>query len=137
MLGAFGLSQKLPELPDWVTARYAAHIALYKTTLRRFVREADFYRLTAQPRRFGRGERWAAFQYAMPNDSEHLVAVFRLPGGTPERTLRLYRLNPAREYTLTWLQSNRTDRRRGANLLANGLRCDDLPEEGSALILLR
>jgi alpha-galactosidase len=136
MLGAFGLSQKLPELPEWVAQRYAAHIALYKETLRRFVAEADFLRLTGQPRREG-GERWAAFQYAMPDDSEHLVAIFRLPGGEPARTIALRRLDPERAYTLHWLQTDRTERRRGDDLLANGLRCDDLPEEGSALVLLQ
>lgn len=137
MLGAFGLSQKLPELPAWVAERYAAHIDLYKTTLRRFVRAADFLRLTDQPRRFGQGERWAAFQYALPDASEHLIAVFRLHGGETERTVQLYRLDPARAYTLTWLQSERSERRTGADLLAHGLHFDDLPEEGSALVLLR
>ncbi|MBC8075371.1 MAG: alpha-galactosidase, partial [Chloroflexales bacterium] len=53
MLGSFGLSQKLPDLPAWVAERYAAHIALYRETMRRFVRKADFYRLTEQPRRDG------------------------------------------------------------------------------------
>lgn len=137
MLGAFGLSQKLPDLPAWAAAQYVAHIDLYKTTLRRFVRVADFYRLTAQPRRDGSGERWAAFQYAIPDDAQHLVAVFRLPGGAPERTLHLYRLEPARVYTLTWLHSDRTEQRRGAQLIADGLHINDLPEEGSALILLQ
>ena len=136
MLGSFGLSQKLPDLPDWVAARYAAHIALYRDTLRRFVREADFYRLTEQPGRTG-GSRWAAFQYVLPNDDTHLLAAFRLPGGEPSRTLQLYRIDPARTYTLAWLQTDRTEQRGGADLLANGLRCDDLPEQGSALILMR
>lgn len=135
MLGSFGLSQKLPELPEWVAERYAAHIGLYRDTLRRFVREADFYRLTDQPRREG-GSRWAAFQYALPDDSELLLAVFRLPGGEPSRTLRLYRIDPEREYTLSWLQTDRSERRRGADLIEQGLHIDDLPEQGSALVRL-
>lgn len=137
MLGGYGFSQKLPDLPDWVAARWAEHITLYKSTLRRFVREADFYRLTEQPRRFGQGERWAAFQYCIPNGADHLVAIFRLPGGEPERTIRLYGLEPDRQYSLKWLLDDRTERRQGADLLAHGLRCADLPEEGSALLLLR
>ncbi|MBC8163936.1 MAG: alpha-galactosidase [Roseiflexaceae bacterium] len=136
MLGAFGLSQKLPDLPAWVAERYTAHIALYRETLRRFVREADFYRLTDQPRRDG-GSRWAAFQYTLPDDSEHVIAAFRLPDGEPARTLTLYRLDPEREYTLFWLQTERVERRHGAALIADGLRIDDLPEQGSALVLLR
>lgn len=136
MLGSYGMSQKLPELPPPVAERFAAHIRLYQSTLRRFVREADFYRLTEQPRRWNRGSRWAAFQYVMPGKTEHLVAVFRLPGGEEQRTLQLYELEPDRNYTLTWLLEDRTEQRRGSALLAEGLRCEGLPEEGSALVLL-
>lgn len=135
MLGCFGLSQKLPDLPTWVAERYAAHIALYRTTLRRFVRDADFRRLTEQPQRNG-GARWAAFQYSLPDASEHMIAVFRLPGGEEARTLSLYQLDPARLYTLSWLQSERVEQRHGADLIANGLHVNTLPEQGSALILL-
>lgn len=137
MLGAWGLSQKLPELPPWVAERYAAHIDLYKTTLRRFVRDADLYRLTEQPHRNGAGDRWAAFQYVQPSATEHLVSVFRLPGGAPTRTFRLYELDAERTYEVQWLLTERTERRRGADLIAHGLTCDDLAEEGSALLLLR
>lgn len=133
-LGVFGLSQKLPDLPPWVAQRYQEHIALYRGTLRRFVRGADFYRLTEQPRRHGLGDRWAAFQYVLGD--EHLVAVFRLPGGQAERTLRLYAIDPAREYTLQWLGTERIEQRSGAELL-EGLHCAGLPEEGSELILIR
>ncbi|HSH77005.1 MAG TPA: alpha-galactosidase [Herpetosiphonaceae bacterium] len=136
MLGGFGLSQRLPELSPAVADRYAAHIRLYQTTVRRFVRDADFYRLTAQPRRDGQGERWAAFQYILPGAAEHLLAIFRLPGGESTRTLRLYGLESERVYTLTWLQGNRSERWRGVDLLEAGLHCDRLPEEGSALVLL-
>ncbi|MDP9314770.1 MAG: alpha-galactosidase [Chloroflexota bacterium] len=137
MLGAFGLSQKLPELPPWVAERYAAHIALYKTTLRRFVREADFFRLTDQPGRDGGGDRWSAFQYVLPDAAEHLVAVFRLPGGEAHRTLRLYHIEAERIYDVVWLLTDRAEQWRGADLLAQGLRCDDLAEQGSMLLLLR
>jgi alpha-galactosidase len=118
-----------------VAERYAAHINLYKTTLRRFVREADLYRLTEQPRRDGGGDRWSAFQYVLPGATEDVVAVFRLPGGVPTRTFRLYELQAERTYDVTWLLTDRRERRRGADLIAHGLTCDDLPEEGSALLL--
>ena len=137
MLGAYGFSHRLVDFPEWVAARWAEHIALYQSTLRRFIGTADFYRLTDQPRRFGEGDRWAAFQYRMPDDAEHLVAVFRLPGGEPERVLRLYGLLPDQQYTLTWLLEDRTEQHSGASLLEDGLRCADLPEEGSMLVLLR
>lgn len=136
MLRRLGFSQRLPDLPPWVAERYRAHIADYKAHVRRFVREADLLRLTEQPRRFGEGERWAAFQYVIPGGAEHLLAVFRLPGGAPERAFALRALDPGRHYALSWLGEGREERLSGAALLAGALALA-LPEEGSALILLR
>ncbi|HWQ13790.1 MAG TPA: alpha-galactosidase [Roseiflexaceae bacterium] len=136
MLHRYGFSQKLPDLPPWVAQRLAHHTRVYKDLARRFVRDADLLRLTGQPRRFGEGERWAAFQYAMPDGGEHLLFVFRLHGGEAARSVRLARLDPARAYTLTWEGEARQERRTGAELMEVGLACADLPEEGSALIHL-
>ena len=136
MLRRFGFSQRIAELPAWVAARYRAHIADYKQHVRRFVRQADLLPLSGQPQRFGAGERWAAFQYSMPDGSEHLLAVFRLPGAELGRAVAPLRLDPQRSYTLTWLAEGRVEQRGGADLLADGLRFE-LPEEGSALVLLR
>jgi len=137
MLRRFGFSQRLPDLPDQVARRYAEHIAFYTSVMRRFVREADLYRLTGQPLREGRGDRWAGFQYALPDGSEHLVAVFRLPGAEPERTLRLKCLQPDRRYTITWTDDDRQAHASGDELMRAGLIVRGLPEEGSALALLR
>jgi alpha-galactosidase len=115
MLRRFGFSQRLPDLPGWVAERYRAHIEDYKRHVRRFIREADLIRLTDQPRRFGQGERWAAFQYRMPGGDEHLLAIFRLPGGEAGRAVRMRHLDPAREYALTWLGEERAAKRRGAD----------------------
>ena len=98
MLGVFGFSQKLPELPEWVALRLAQHIAIYRQHVRRFVREADLYRLTDQPRRSGEGDRWCAFQYSLPD--EHLLFVFRLPGAEPARAIRLRNLQADRLYQI-------------------------------------
>ncbi len=136
MLRRFGFSQRLPDLPEWVVARYHNLIADYKTHVRRFVGGADMHRLTGQPQRFGAGDRWAAFQYAMPDGAEHLLAAFRLPSGASERTFALAQLDPDRLYTLTWLGEERSVQRLGADLMANGLRFE-LPAEGSAMVLLR
>jgi alpha-galactosidase len=136
MLRRFGFSQRLPDLPGWVAARYRELVAAYKQHVRRFVREADMLRLTEQPKRFGEGERWATFQYRMPDGAEHLLAVFRLPGGAPSRAPALAELEPQRTYTLTWLGEDRVEQRSGAELMAGAL-AFELPEEGSAMILLR
>jgi len=137
MLGAMGLSQKLPELPAWVRARYAAHIALYRSSVRRFVREADLYRLTEQPKRDGGGDRWAAFQYALPATDEHLLFVFRLPGSMPQRTVRLRALRPDRDYALRWLLDERSEQRSGEQLTRAGILFDGLRERDSALLSIQ
>jgi alpha-galactosidase len=136
MLRRFGFSQRLPDLPDWVAARYRNLIADYKMHVRRFVGGADMRRLTGQPQRFGAGDRWAAFQYTLPDAGEHLLAAFRMPGGAPERTFALTQLDPERHYTLTWLGEERSEQRSGAELTTHGVALA-LPEEGSAMIILR
>lgn len=137
MLGGFGFSQKLPELPDWMRERMAGHIRDYRTVVRRFVREADMYRLTGQPLREGRGDRWAAFQYGMPDGEEHLLFVFRLDGGEPERRILLKRINPDSHYELVWLSEEQSRVLPGSELAERGLKFDHLAEEDSALIRIR
>ncbi|HET7094069.1 MAG TPA: alpha-galactosidase, partial [Thermomicrobiales bacterium] len=136
MLGAFGYSQRLPELPDWVRDRLTYHARQYKETVRRFVREGVVHRLTAQPQREGQGDRWAGFQYALPDGSAHLLFVFRLDGGEPERTLRLQGLDPNRQYDISSLAGGPLARRTGAELMEAGLRFATMPEEGSEILRL-
>ncbi len=137
MLGAMGLSQKLPDLPEWVRERLAEHIRIYQQHVRRFVREADVFRLTDQPRRDGGGDRWCAFQYRLPDGSESLLFVFRMPGAEPDRAIRLVGLRPDRVYTVEMVEvvdSERVAEMSGRELMDTGLRFEDLSEEGSALV---
>lgn len=136
MLCGFGFSQRLPELPDWIRERYAHHIDTYKQHVRPFITHADFYRLTAQPIRFCRGERWAAFQYSMPDNHNHLLFVFRLNGSKSEETIRMVKLERDRTYELTWLSEPHVVRYTGEQLMTNGLHFSTLREEESSLILL-
>lgn len=129
MLGWFGLCQKLPLLPVWVKTRLATHIHIYQTHVRRFVREADLYRLTDQPRRDGSGDRWCAFQYTLPGD-EHLLFVFRLPGAEPTRTIHLFGLHPDRRYHVTGFEGETYP----ALTAPSDITFADLPEESSALL---
>ena len=136
MLGAFGLSQKLPTLPDWVRQRLAYHVGVYKAQVRRFVREANLYRLTGQPQRDGSGERWTAFQYSLPDASEHLLFVFRLPGAEAERAIRLEKLEPGRMYRITGFDGEASFEMSGQQLIDEGIRFTSLSEEISALLHL-
>lgn len=136
MLGLYGLSQKLPDLPEWMAQRVVEQNAIYKDQVRRFVKEADLYRLTDQPRRSGIGERWAAFQYSLPDKSEHLLFVFRLPGAPQERAIRLQDLEPDRLYTVRGMEGEFEREILGQTLMDEGLHFDALREEDSALLKL-
>lgn len=137
MLGAFGFSQKLPELLGWIEERFAYHIWIYKQYVREFVRNADIYRLTEQPAREMQGDRWAAFQYRMPSGDSHLIFVFRLPGAESERVLFPQQLEKDRVYNITGLGSERAQRLSGHELMTEGLRFSGLREEDSEIILVR
>lgn len=134
MLGLYGLSQRLPDLPDWLWQRAEQNNRIYKEQVRRFVKEADLYRLTEQPRRDGTGERWPAFQYSLPDKSEHLLFIFRLPGAPAERSIRLQDLDPARTYTVRGLEGEFEHTTTGRTLMEDGLHLDTLGEEESVLL---
>lgn len=134
MLHGFGLSQKLPDLPRWVADRYRDHIRVYKEVVRDFVRDARVTPLTGQPEREGEGDRWAAFQYSLPGDRDHLLFVFRLDGSEPRRTLLPHRLDPARRYLVRSLASGAAELRGGEDLTRDGLLFADLAEQESELL---
>ena len=134
MLGAFGMSQKLPDLPDWVRERMAYHIGFYKDQVRRFVRDADLFRLTDQPRRDGQGDRWCAFQYSLPDGLEHLLFAFRLPGAETVRAIRLIGLQPDRLYHVEMFDGGIADTFTGQALMDDGIPFAALPELGSAVV---
>jgi alpha-galactosidase len=58
-----GFSYKLDEFPQWCLERLTYHIEFYKTIVKSFIREADFYRLTGQAIRTGEGDRWNGYAY--------------------------------------------------------------------------
>lgn len=134
MLGLYGLSQKLPDLPEWMAKRIVENNAIYQGHVRRFVREADLYRLTDQPRRSGEGERWAAFQYSLPDQSEHLLFVFRMPGAERERAVRLLDLEPERVYSVDGLEGEFHLQMTGRALMEEGLAFTEMDEEESTLL---
>jgi alpha-galactosidase len=135
MLGVYGLSQKLPDLPAWLAQRIVENNQIYKNHVRRFVKEADLYRLTGQPRRTGEGDRWAAFQYSLP-DAQHLLFVFRLPGAEPERAIRLKALEKHRLYQIQGLEGEGSFQMTGQKLIEEGITFSTLEEEESALLMI-
>jgi alpha-galactosidase len=136
MLNVFGISQKLPELPAWVKARLTYHTKIYKNHVRRFIREADLYRLSPQPKRDGSGERWCSFQYSLPDASEHLLFVFRLPGSREEKAVVLRNLHPNRIYQLAGFEGEVFSPQSGSDLMTKGLTFSGMPPESSWLLKL-
>lgn len=134
MLGATGCSFRLPGLPEWVERALTEHNEFYKNVVRPFVRHGLVRRLTGQPRRDGAGERWAAFQYSLPDDDRHLVFVFRLDGGKPTHTVVLKGLAPDETYDVRRIDGGGVEARPGAALTTTGLPFDALPEEGSEIL---
>ncbi len=136
MLGWYGISQKLPRLPDWLAERIVKHNQLYRSQVRRFIQQADLYRLTLQPLRSGEGERWAAFQYSLTAEDEHLLFVFRLPGAKAQRAIRLQGLQRDRFYLVEGLEGEYRAVFSGRQLMEEGLLFSTLEEEESALLKL-
>ncbi|MBB6730656.1 alpha-galactosidase [Cohnella zeiphila] len=137
MLNGFGISYRLPELPDWAARRLRELIGFYKETMRRFVGEADMHRLTGQTIRDGRGDSWNAFLYVMDGAEEAMLCAFRLADSEPERRLRLVGLDPSAAYEIRAADGGWTQEESGAALIEEGLLLSGLEEEASEVLLLR
>lgn len=132
MLHGFGLSQRLPDLPKWVSESFRSHIALYKKIVRPHIKKSEVLLLTEQPLREGEGDRWAAFQYVKSND-EHLLFTFRLDGATQARLIKPGRLDSKKIYLVTNLGDNTQYQQSGKELL-EGILFDTLLEQDSSLL---
>ncbi|NLE45737.1 MAG: alpha-galactosidase [Chloroflexi bacterium] len=137
MLHTYGLSHRLPDLPDWIRERLAEHIRYYKDKVKPFILEADLYHLTEQPLRDGTGDRWCGFEYAMPDQKDVMVFVFRLPGGEPQRWIKLKGLLPDATYEVHWEDSGLERGISAQALMTDGVLFEGLPEEGSEILRLR
>ncbi|WP_123040415.1 alpha-galactosidase [Cohnella candidum] len=137
MLNGFGVSYRLPELPDWAEARLGELIAFFKGTMRRFVGQADMHRLTDQTERWGGGDSWNAYLYVMEGAEEAMLCAFRLAGGEAERRIRLTGLDASATYAISWTDSGRVMEESGRALMEEGLLFEGLEEESSDVLLLR
>ncbi len=135
LLNGFGLSHKLPLLPEKVRERFVCHIRLYKDKIRGILKGSLVYRLTEQSLRTGKGQRWAVFQYQVPESGSGIVFVFRLKGGEARRTISFKGLEEDRLYTLKD-EDERVfmDRLSGRSLMEEGLTFTHLLEEDSLIL---
>lgn len=133
MMGIPGFSYRLPELPGWVLERFRELGEFYTKYSADFILKGDAYRLTEQPLSGGKGERFPVFSF-IDAQKRGLVFAFRLVGGPESQHVLLQGLDPLREYTVSWLDAGKEERRTGAELMEQGIGFDSLPEEGSEIV---
>jgi alpha-galactosidase len=118
----FGISWRLPDLPERWRERFARHVELYKREVRPFVRSGDLRRLTETPRRDGSGEQQPAFQLSVGD--RHLLLGFTLAPTLGEMIIRPTALSPNVQYRLRNLDfeaESATAPRTGAVWMSDGL----------------
>ena len=115
----FGLSWRLPDLPQQWRDRLKAHLTLYAGEVVPFVRNGDLYRLTPAPSRKGDGELRPAFQLALGD--RHLLLGFALDPTQPygiaqggELRVTPRGLDPMRSYRLRELAADQSPAERSA-----------------------
>ena len=96
MLGAFGLSQRLVDLPAWAADRVAHAARVHRETVAPCVARGELRRLSGQPLRSGGGARWVGFQVDVPagGPARHLLAGYALPGAAGPNPLAAGGLEP-------------------------------------------
>lgn len=137
MLGWFGCSHKLPEIPGHIFNRLKDHIDFYKATVKPYLLKGDVYKLTGQALRDGGGDRWNAFQYAMPDKQNNLVFVFRLSQSSDSKVIRLKGLDPEKTYSLYDVDLDITIDIKGSDAMDTGIQISGLHEEDSRVFLIK
>jgi alpha-galactosidase len=139
MLGAFGVSARLPEWTDAALAAVQAAIAQYKA-LRPLLKHGQFHHLLPQtayecPDLAPHGQ-WEAYAVFDPNAQQGALWAFREPDGAPTRLLHLRGLAADAVYELFDVDTAQTTTATGAHWMNGGLSVD-LSRRTSALILIR
>lgn len=166
-LHSFGVSLALPELSPELQDRLAGHLTTHHEHMAPLIAAGGVIRpLTAQPMRDGGGERFPAFQLAVPPTAvaaraagteaaagaagaagtvtcagTTAIAVVRLDGAPDQVVVRPVWLDPVAVYAVEALEPGEdpgctTPGRSGASLMADGLRIDACGAARSWLLLL-
>lgn len=136
MLGAFGVSARLPEWTGAAFTTVQTAIAQYKE-LRPILKTGRFYHLLPQadlecPALLPHGQ-WEAYALLDPAARRGALWAFRAPDGEPTRVLPLRGLLPGADYRLLDVDTGQAATASGAHWLANGFSVD-LSGRTSALI---
>ncbi len=101
MLGTFGISAPVHRWSEADRATAAAHVAIYKTSLRAIIHHGDRYALTPPPPPEGNGD-WAAVWHVTKDGLQGVLFAFRLAGPEKKRTFPLRGLRKGRRYRLSF-----------------------------------
>lgn len=138
MLGAIGVSARLPAWTDAAFAAVHAAIAQYKR-LRPLLKRGRFYHLLPQTtllcRDLALHEQWEAYAVVDDEAGEGAIWLFRAAEGPPAQHIHVRGLRAERTYTLTDVDTGHTFRAAGASLMTAGFAAD-LHKRTSALLLL-
>ena len=100
MLGSFGISARVDRWAGGDFAVAAAHVALYRETLRAIIHHGDQYLLTRPPQADGSGD-WAAIWYMAKNGRSGVLFAFRLGSPETSRVFALPGLLPDERYRVS------------------------------------
>ena len=135
--GMMGWLTVMQDTNAWTAEQHAAakqEFALYKKTLRPFIRDADLYHISDRPD----GVRWDGIEYFDTKQNKALVYAFR--GSAPDshqHTFPMRGFDPARRYSIHFQDGSAADRvEKGEDLLRQGLTIDLPYPESSELILI-
>ena len=142
MLGAFGISARLPQWTDSALNAVQAAVAQYKE-IRPILKRGRFYHLLPQtdlqcpdlPLQ-DEWEAYAVVDTGAAGSLQGAIWAFRAPAAAQTAVLRLRGLAPEKSYELVDVDTNESRIATGAEWLANGLPVD-LTSRSSALILIR
>ncbi|MGD0000538.1 MAG: alpha-galactosidase [Bryobacteraceae bacterium] len=98
MNGQFGISSRVFDWSPPLRLRAAENVALYKR-LRTEMMRADVYHLTPSPDH-DEPEGWMALEYAAPERDRAIVMAYRLGQSAETKILKLFGLDPQREYAI-------------------------------------
>jgi hypothetical protein len=118
MLGTFGVSARIDRWPAADFDVAAAHVALYRDTLRPLIHHGDQFLLTRAPPGDGDGD-WAAVWYVAKDGTQGVLFAFRLDSPEPSRVFPLPGLLPGRRYRTRYFAGGETQA--AAEALAAGL----------------
>ncbi len=129
-----GISYRLPDYPKPWLSRLSHHIQTYKSRIAEYVASGDMHRLTAQPLRGYKGDRWCSFLITSADKASAVLFVFRLSGSEVSRTLHLDGLADDRHYRLVFEDAGEERNVNGCDLIREGIAFNWLPEEASEIV---